>query len=191
VAHGARVCSIESLDTGDKHGDGQNERGMSIDRNTRGMRVGRLLRLGVSGEGSSPAEVELGELEMELALLREENARLKVERHRPPDAGRVIERMRHLGDGESIEPAAANAIDDCRAMRDGLIIACHEVQLAMQGIRGRLGELAVDLQDEVVEHVGVGDRAIPDPIAVSAVGEIDVEPAVGAQASPGLIQSAA
>jgi hypothetical protein len=133
---------------------------MSIDENTRGRRVGRLLRMGVSrGEGSSPAEMALEELEMELALLREENARLKVERHRPPDAGRVIERMRHLGGdggGEGGQPAAASAIEDCRAMRDGLLDACHEVQLAMQGIRGRLGELAVDLQD----GVGVGERAV-------------------------------
>ncbi len=187
---------------------------MSIDRNTRGVKIGRLLRLGVSGgEGSSPAEVALVELEMELALLREENARLKVERHRPPDAGRVIERMRHLGGEErTAEPQqpgnaaltspagnaanavlaspAGNAIDDCLAMRDGLIAACHEVQLAMQGIRGRLGELSVDLQDGVGDRDGLGGRAIPDPIAISGVEEIDVEPAIGAPVSPGLVQSA-
>jgi hypothetical protein len=161
------------------------------------MRVGRLLRLGVSGgEGSSPAEAVLGELEMELALLREENARLKVERHRPADAGRVIERMRHLG-GEptaephaddaarraaQISPPAEHAIEDCLAMRDGLVAACHEVQLAMQGIRGRLGALSVDLQD------GVGERAIPDPIAVADV--IEVEQAIAARVSPGFVQSA-
>ncbi len=150
---------------------------MSIDENTRGWRVGRLLRMGVSGgEGSSPAEVALGELEMELALLREENARLKVERHRPPDAGRVIERMRHLGGSEGsdgAEPAAANAIEDCRAMRDGLLAACHEVQLAMQGIRGRLGELAVDLQD----GVGVGERAgSAEPIVTARAPVPDTKP---------------
>jgi hypothetical protein len=185
---------------------------MSIDRNTRGVKIGRLLRLGVSGgEGSSPAEVALVELEMELALLREENARLKVERHRPPDAGRVIERMRHLGgegdadsqaDGVELQPDGAartarreHAIDDCLAMRDGLIAACNEVQQAMQGIRSRLGALSVDLQDGVGDRGGVGERAIPAPIAVSGVAEIDVEPAIvesaiGAEVSPGLVQSA-
>lgn len=69
-----------------------------MDVSTRGERIGRLLRLGVSGgERASAGDAALGDLEMELALLREENARLKVERHRPPDAGSVIERMRHLG----------------------------------------------------------------------------------------------
>jgi len=115
---------------------------------------------------------------MELALLREENARLKVERHRPPDAGRVIERMRHLGRERSAEEAAppegaGQSIAECQAMRDGLIGACQEVQRAMQGIRGRLGELSVDLQE------GVEARAKPNLIAVSDTDEVDVELAGG------------
>jgi hypothetical protein len=162
---------------------------MSIDRNTRGRKVGRLLRLGVSGgEGSSPAEVALVELEMELALLREENARLKVERHRPPDAGSVIERMRHLGgegdaesqaDGAELQPDGAaraartgHAIDDCLAMRDGLIAACNEVQQAMQGIRGRLGALAVDLQDGPAERNGFAQATVPNTNTESLDAEL-------------------
>jgi hypothetical protein len=118
-----------------------------MDTSTRGSRMGRLLRLGVSGDGASGSEVAaMKELEMELSLLREENARLKVERHRPPDAGRVIERMRHLGaehgrEESALDPnalEAAQTMHECLAIRDGLVAACQEVQQAMQGIRGRL-----------------------------------------------------
>src|SRR5450755_84657 len=65
---------------------------------TRQRMVSRLLRFGVSGTARSSAEdpTAMGELETELALLREENAWLKVERQRPADAGRIVERMREL-----------------------------------------------------------------------------------------------
>ncbi len=135
----------------------------------------------------------MDELEMELSLLREENARLKVERHRPPDAGRVIERMRDLGrehpagerDGEIAQPdRAGQAIVECLAMRDGLVAACQEVQQAIQGIRGRLGALSVDLQD------GTGDRARPNRIA-SGAGEVDLELPVEARVPSSLAQNAA
>ncbi len=131
---------------------------------------------------------------MELALLREENARLKVERHRPPDAGRVIERMRDLGQEHSVEQQAGaavqadragQAIGEYMAIRDGLVAACQEVQQAMQGIRGRLGTLSVDLQD------GAGDRARPNPMDVPDVEEVEIELAVRAQASSNLAQHAA
>ena len=136
---------------------------------------------------------------MELSLLREENARLKVERHRPPDAGRVIERMRHLGGhaeerGESAElgepsartPQAARAMEECLAIRDGLVLACQEVQQAMQGIRGRLGALSVDLQDGAHEHPR---RPAPAPVAVAE--ELDGELAVEAPVASSLAQNAA
>jgi hypothetical protein len=136
----------------------------------------------------------MGELEMELALLREENARLKVERHRPPDSGQVIERMRDLGrehsaggQGEAVRPTeaghgAGQAIVECLAMRDGLMEACQDVQEAIGGVRERLGALAVDLQD------GGGG---PNRIAVPAAEEIDAELAVGVRASSSLAQNAA
>jgi hypothetical protein len=161
-----------------------------MDMSTRGDRIGRLLRLGVSGgERASAGDAALGELEMELALLREENARLKVERHRPPDAGSVIERMRHLGGEsptESRDEAAGpgssgQAVEDCLAMRDGLIAACHEVQLAMQGIRGRLGELSVDdLQDGVAEstgsaHLAVDEAKLLDEAKLDEAESLDIQ----------------
>ena len=131
---------------------------------------------------------------MEFALLREENARLKVERHRPPDAGRIIEHMRDLGrvhpveqgDGETAQPdRAGQATGEYLAIRDDLVAACQEVQQAIEGIRGRLGALSVDLQE------GVGDRARPTRIAVSDTEEVDLELAVDARASSGLAQNVA
>ncbi len=136
----------------------------------------------------------MGELEMELALLREENARLKVERHRPPDAGLVIERMRDLGheraaerqDEEAVRPAGAGqAIVECLAMRDGLLEACQEVQQAMQEIQGRLGALALDPQGRV------GDRARAKRVTVPDAEDVDVDLAVGAQAASNFARNVA
>jgi hypothetical protein len=167
-----------------------------MDANTRGGTVSRILRLGVSnGEKSSSDDpTAVGELEMELALLREENARLKVERHRPPDAGRIIERMRDLGqehpaeqgDGEASRlDHTGQATGECLTTRDDLVVACQEVQQAIEGVRGRLGALSVDLQE------GIGDRARPAPIAVSDAEGVDLGLAAQARASSGLAQNVA
>ncbi|HTA13553.1 MAG TPA: hypothetical protein VK781_01685 [Solirubrobacteraceae bacterium] len=130
--------------------------------------VARLLRMGVSdGATSSGDTAATSDLETELALLREENAQLKVERHRPADAGHVIERMRSLRPqstdrqaGESAQVAdATQAITECMAVRDGLMQACQEVQQAMQGIRGRLGALAGDIHSRPGETVTSGRLA--------------------------------
>jgi hypothetical protein len=128
----------------------------------------------------------MGELEMELALLREENARLKVEHHRPSDVGRVIERMRNLGlafpaerrgEGGSEDREDAHAMLECLAVRDGLVEACHEVQQAMQAMRSRLSGLSLDA------HGGARDRAMAAPAVVPAADELDLELATGARAS--------
>jgi hypothetical protein len=92
---------------------------------------------------------------VELTLLREENARLKVERQRPPTTGSVIELMRDLGEATAGEEddhersqalEAAQAIVECLAIRDGLLEACGEIQLAMQAMRGRLEALSENVQ---------------------------------------------
>jgi hypothetical protein len=166
-----------------------------MEERTRQQIVGRLLRLGVSGRArsSSDDQTAVGELEMELALLREENARLKVERHRPPDAGRIIERMRDLGQA-SVEPLdevgsqtseGAQVIVECMAIRDGLVAACLEIQQAMRGMRARLSVLSVDLQGRT------GDRATSNPIVGPSTAEVELELAVGARAASDLSQSAA
>jgi hypothetical protein len=164
-----------------------------MEASTREKVVGRLLRMGVSDGARSPSgeTLAMGELEAEITLLREENARLKIERHRPTDAGHVIERMRSIRpaspvarqEGEGALPA--QVIAECLAVRDGLMEACQEVQRAMQGIRGRLGALAGDIQGRS------GDRALSPRLAASAVEAIDIELAVAADVPPELAQSAA
>jgi hypothetical protein len=109
----------------------------------------RVFSLGVSEGVATRGDAALGELEMELALLREENARLKVERHRPPDPGRIIDRMRNLRQ----QPGAVQADDElsrsiieCLTLRDGLLEACQEIQQAMQGMQSRIGTLSVTVE---------------------------------------------
>ena len=154
-----------------------------MDASASRTKIRRLLRLGVS-DGTNSVDGGLGELEMELALLREENARLKVERHRAPDSGRIIERMRHLGEASRDEPrsengsqasATAEAIVECLAIRDALVETCHEVQQAMQGIRERLGGLAPEGQRASAGH-RTGARIEP------ANADVDLQLAVGATA---------
>jgi hypothetical protein len=158
--------------------------------------IGRLLRLGVSGSARSSSEdpTALGELETELALLREENAWLKVERHRPPDAGRIIESMRELA--KPFKPGSeetggvpssedAQVMVECLAIRNGLLAACQEIQEAMQGIRHRLSGLSVDVQ------AGAGDQATSSPITAPSTGDADLELAVKPRATSDLSQNAA
>lgn len=166
------------------------------DAQRRRAAIGRLLRLGVSdnAKSSSSDAATTNELEAELSLLREENARLKVERHRPADVGHVIERMRSIRQGapsvesdeESVEhAAAAQVIVECVAMRESLMDACEEVQRAMQGIRGRLEALAGDIQ-------GRGDdRQKPEQRDVPAVDAMNTEPEGVDEDSPALARSVA
>jgi hypothetical protein len=173
---------------------------MSMDARTTKIKIRRLLRLGVS-DGTNSPDAGMGELEMELTLLREENARLKVERHRAPDTGRVLERMRHLGDaidGEahngngngngngdgSRARETAEVIVECIAIRDALIQACHDVQQAMEGIRDRLGGLATDAM------APAGESSAP-PISPSASAQADLELALSTTTPTDLSQSAA
>ncbi len=166
-----------------------------MEASARQGRIGRLLRLGVSGSSRSSADdsTAVGELETELALLREENAWLKVERHRPPDAGRIVERMRELSQAPS-GPAteteglptseAAQAMLDCLAIRNGLLEACKEIQEAMQGLRARLSGLSVDVQGRG------GDRAAHGPISTSSNGKVERDLAVEARHTTDLSKNA-
>ena len=157
--------------------------------------ISRLLRLGVSGAASSSEDpTAVGELETELALLREENAWLKVERHRPPDAGRIIERMRELAKAPTSPSHEAEGVPnsdhaqlmvECLAIRSGLLDACKEIQEAMQGIRHRLSGLSVDVQ------AGAGVRATPSPITAPSDGEGDVGLSAQPRGTSDLSQNAA
>jgi hypothetical protein len=136
----------------------------------------------------------MSELETELALLREENARLKVERHRPADAGRVIERMRSIRqdapgaqreDGTPSGADGGQALAELLALRDGLMDACQEVGQAMQGIRGRLETLTGEI------HSRTGERAMSERLAVPTAEAMDDEPGSVEEGSSELAQSVA
>lgn len=167
-----------------------------MDANTRQGMISRLLRLGVSSSSRSSSDdlSAQGELETELALLREENAWLKVERHRPPDTGRIVESMRELGQAPKLptgETEASHASDpgrtmvECMAIRDGLLEACKEVQQAMQGLRSRLSGLSLDVQGRTGERAGRG------PISTPSTDEVDLELAGDARANSDLSKNAA
>jgi hypothetical protein len=134
-----------------------------------------LIRLGISERaGSQSADTALvGELEVELSLLREENARLKVERHRLPDAGRVVERMRELScrassaDGQ-VDQETWQALAECLTMRDGLLAASQDIQQAMMGMRQRLTALAAESV-----HTGAGGAAATGTAPAGADMDLD------------------
>jgi hypothetical protein len=168
----------------------------SVEAQRRRAALARILRMGVPDGGSSSSgdAAAMGQLETELALLREENAQLKVERHRPADAGHVIERMRSLRVRPSTERQAGeggqssdvtDAIGECLAVREGLMVACQEVQQAMQGIRGRLGALAGNI------HNRPGARPGPDAIASAIVESVEMEPSVALESPSELAKSVA
>jgi len=139
--------------------------------------------MGVSdGAKSSSGEMAaMSELETELALLREENARLKVERHRPADAGHVIERMRSIRQEEEAPTAerdagslssvdGGQAFAESLALREGLMHACREAQQAMRGIRGRLEALTGEIEGRA------GDRLMPERLGGSPGEAAEAEP---------------
>jgi len=100
---------------------------------------------------AGPQDRLLEELESELALLREENARLKLDRQRTNDRT-LSERVRELlplhaeeGGDEPWE-----VLTECLLLRDGLIQACREVERGMHETRLRLEELMPAAQEPPV-----------------------------------------
>jgi hypothetical protein len=99
--------------------------------------------------GDNAAQDEIA-LQLQVMLLSEENARLKAERHRPSDIGTLIDQMRELGDQEGpgeVLDEAWTMLSECLVIRQGLEQACAEIQLAIAGVRERLGSLTIRLDD--------------------------------------------
>lgn len=108
----------------------------------------RWLRAAGGTAPPSPHEQRLEELESELALLREENARLKVKHERPGERP-VQERVRDLlppravgHGGDDDEPW--ELLTSCLMLRDGLIDACREIELGVCETRRRLDAILPD-----------------------------------------------
>jgi len=101
-----------------------------------------LRTTGAGGHGAAPGAL-VEELERELALLREENARLRVARERA--SGRPVnERVRdmlpllrsELGAPDGDEPW--ELLTECMLMRDSLADACLELERGARELRRRL-----------------------------------------------------
>ena len=105
--------------------------------------------------GADHSEREV--LEAELALLREENARLKVDAAKPPGPGRAIERLRGVSELASASSAndvdraddAWQALSEATMLREVLADVCVEVQNAIAVVHTRLQSVAADARDGV------------------------------------------
>jgi hypothetical protein len=86
------------------------------------------------------------ELEVELSLLREENARLKVKRQRARDRP-VHERVRELMSNRAeaaTDDESWELLADCKLLRADLTDACREIERSVRETRQRLESLALD-----------------------------------------------
>jgi hypothetical protein len=92
-------------------------------------------------------------LEAELALLREENARLRFERAQRPDAGSMVERLRALSAAqppdEDHRDAAWHLVGEALVMREVLVDVCKEIGQTTITLQTRLSDLGLDLPDRI------------------------------------------
>jgi hypothetical protein len=121
-----------------------------------GIRLRRWLRV-AGGEGKdATASEQLAELEREVTLLREENARLKVAREHAGDRP-VNERVRAALPRREEDPDGDEPweiLTECMLLRDGLVDACRELERGARELRGRLETLLPNAE-------GAGDDARP------------------------------
>lgn len=95
------------------------------------------------GEGEAPDGES--DLELTVLLLREENARLKAERHQPRDVGTMIDYLRRVGEehGEGeLSDELWSLLGECLVIREELDQACIEIRAAMSAVQDRLARLA-------------------------------------------------
>ncbi|MBV8998828.1 MAG: hypothetical protein JO304_07200 [Solirubrobacterales bacterium] len=122
--------------------------------------IDRLARDGdaVWAEGSTD---DCAELRLEVLLLREENARLKADRHRPVDLGVIIEYLRLIGSQRArpeTDEDAWGALSDCHVIREALAQASIEIELAISALEAQLREDGPPLADVVPLGVAVVDE---------------------------------
>lgn len=95
--------------------------------------------------------VDEGEdLEVQLMLLREENARLKMASRRDSDIGTLIGQLRRLGSsaGETeIGDEVWSLVTELLVIREGLERACIEIESSILTVHQRLRLLTVKLDD--------------------------------------------
>jgi len=111
----------------------------------------RIDRLRPDRDAAEPVEGDR-ELKLELTLLREENIRLKTERHRPFDVGTLIDQLRLRSDSDDRIDSADEAwavLGDYLRVRENLAQANVEIEAAIAAIEERLG---VVLDDETLDR---------------------------------------
>jgi hypothetical protein len=102
----------------------------------------RRLRRGMSARGTTATQAEtLQEALAELALLRDENARLSAAMHEPASLGRLVARARAVGtaehgrdDGDDV----AQMMIDGVVLRDSLLEVCWELERSIAAVKARL-----------------------------------------------------
>ena len=96
-----------------------------------------------SAAAQSPDDID--QLEADIALLREDNARLRLARARPSDPGRVIERLRvaaesvpysNARDAENLRDETWQQLADAMLVRNTLIDVCAEIGQVIVALQG-------------------------------------------------------
>lgn len=118
------------------------------DRSAR-ARLRELLRVS-GGHDDAASDEQLEELEQEVALLREENARLKLAREHAEDRP-LNERLRAAlaaaSDGGERDPEGEEpweVLTECMLLRETMLDACRELERGAAELRTRLETLLAD-----------------------------------------------
>ena len=110
---------------------------------TPSLRGRRRFRRPGSARGANPATADtLQQALAELALLREENARLSAAAHEPASLGRLVARTRALAaapeNGDDDGDDAAQMLIDGLVLRESLLDVCGELERSIVAVKARL-----------------------------------------------------
>jgi hypothetical protein len=128
------------------------------------------------GEGDAiRSELMRGDVDLELTvmLLREENARLKAERHRPAGVGAMVDRLRVIAADQEEDQAVQDVwglLGECLTIHEGLYRACGEVQTAITAVEKRLTQLGASIVDSATSQDGTGGVARRSAKTAEAAG---------------------
>jgi hypothetical protein len=104
----------------------------------------RRLRRGLGAGPADDAQV-VDALQAEIALLREENARLKADEHQLPGLGTLLAHARALptaiGGHEEATDEAAQMLVETMVIRQALVEACAQIELSMAAVKAKLDGL--------------------------------------------------
>ncbi len=104
------------------------------------------------------APTDLDSMEAEIALLREDNARMRIGQAKPPDAGRLVERLRvlaevkHHGEGGPLQiddqgDEIWQILSEAMLVRSVLIDVCTEIGQVVLTLQRRLDSMAPQTGD--------------------------------------------